>query len=190
MIARQSGHIKCYRIGNHQPILVESFSIDANVELQDAFISPQANRVAVVIENELKIINRTTPNSPETKIVLKARPASVKFVDDKLIIGTRDGFLTRYDLPSLDLIWQAKAHVSQLNMISVLSDNSAVASVGREGQVMVWDIVNGDLRFQIYCEQHQILAVDTSADSTALATGGVDGFVRIFDSGVKKRASR
>ncbi len=184
VVATESGLVKGYSIQRDRaPIASERFSITAisDARIRDICLSSDQQTIAVALGNhEVRFVDIAKETWNREILSLESIPVSIEFADADLVVGTRDGVLSRFDVRSRTRIWSTKAHAGHLNMITVIPGGNAVASVGRDKDLHIWDLVNGDLRVRLFRHERQIFAVNASSDGRTLVTGGLEGDVRIW----------
>ena len=188
VVAEQSGLIVGYEIDrSRKNIAAEVFKVNTRSEnqseasIRDVCVSHDGDTIAVAMENaELRLLDVSDQRWQPDVLSFESTPVSLAFADEDLLVGTRDGFISRIDKDSLSSVWRTKAHAGHLNMICVIPHSESIASVGQDKYLHIWDLLNGDRRIRLLRHEHQVFAVDSSVDGRTLVTGGLEGEVRLW----------
>lgn len=184
LVAGQAGTIVGYSIQLHRDsIATESFSLEVEGEtiVRDVAVTGDRTRLAVGLSNhQVRFYDLSLGNWLAESIDFESAPISIAFAEQDLVVGTRDAFLSRVDRQTLRPVWRTKAHIGHLNMIAIIPNGNAVATVGRDRFLRIWDLMSGDLRVRISRHPHQVFAVSSSSDGKTLVTGGVEGQTRVW----------
>ena len=150
--------------------------------IRDIAIAPSENLLAVAIDTkEVRFFDTEKWRWQSRLIELTSRPIAIDYVGKDLIIGTRDGFLMRYDVNSNTPLWRTKAQNGHLNDVEVIPNSDTVASVGRDNVLIIRDAITGDKRAALYRHHRQIFSLAASKDGKTLVTGGLEGYVCLWD---------
>ncbi|MCP4700906.1 MAG: PQQ-binding-like beta-propeller repeat protein, partial [Gammaproteobacteria bacterium] len=128
---------------------------------------------------------------PYLEADLPSEPASTAIAPDgnSVAVGFADGMLRLYFLPSADLLWEQKAHESDIQRLDFNADGSLLASAGLDYKAKLWQIEpKGPPALQAtIVHKNDVSAVAFATDSRILATGSYDGRVGLFTIGAAKK---
>ncbi len=129
-------------------------------------------------------------NLPYLEMDLPGEPASTAVAPDgdSVAVGFADGILHLYSLTDSSLLWEQKAHESDIQRLDFNADGSLLASAGLDSTAKLWQIKPGEPPEQQASIQHtnDVSSVAFSADGRTLATSSYDGKVGLFTIGAKQ----
>ncbi len=148
---------------------------DGRIALQHnagfAFVAPNLKDVEVrpppgVVDPELVPAHACIVNRAGTRAFGSANDASVRFFD--VATSTPIGLLT--------------VHTQQVEQLALSPDEATLATVGKDGRVLVWNTATRDLRIALPQVKDGLFGVAFAPNGKWLASAGYDRKVRVYET--------
>lgn len=160
----------------------ETFRHTFDIKIHRLAISPDGKRIALAWWGQRKTIDVIDVSDSGERMILAAEQCnSLEFSPDnqRLAAGHMDDVLI-YDLSNSRQWLRLSGHDSTLNDVAFSPDNTLIATVSNDRNLMLWDATTGARIGSSQGHRDAVNCVTFSPDGQTIATAGTDGFVRLW----------
>ncbi len=100
----------------------------------------------------------------------------------RIAVGSVDGVLQVYDLPSKKWVFRALAHTDAVDQVRFSPKGGLLATIGYDKEIKIWELTNAtNFAAQMKLTEEKPNDAAWTSDGKTLAVGCTDGTVRLYD---------